>query len=191
MASLQGLHSLLKSRKLRVKWDTLVPVQDHFPGLHSTIDPSVLSVLWLSLYFQTEDVHDAYLNDIHKNDMHTNDTHPTIRSHKIPNAVMAEQENNFYHTLNGKHANESNPVKDINASAEMVNILYRQLEALRKLAGHSDVREHLTERVGEWQLVAKVLDRIFFILFFCIKVGTVIGILMRISTEDKSRPLEN
>ena len=34
-------------RKLRVKWNSLVPVQEHFPSLHSeTIDPPVPSVLW-------------------------------------------------------------------------------------------------------------------------------------------------
>ena len=47
-ASDQGLHCLLKLQDVKVKWNSLVAVQDHFHSLHSeTIDPPVLSLLWL------------------------------------------------------------------------------------------------------------------------------------------------
>ena len=37
----------LNCRKLRVKWNSLVPIQDYFPSIHSeTTDPPVLSVIW-------------------------------------------------------------------------------------------------------------------------------------------------
>ena len=47
-ASYQGLHCLLKLQNIKVQMKHLwVPVQDHFPSLHSeTIDPPVLSALW-------------------------------------------------------------------------------------------------------------------------------------------------
>ena len=73
---------------------------------------------------------------------------------------------------------------------EVITILHKQLENLRNLTAHSDSKKHLEERVGEWQLVAKVVDRIFFLLFLCIQVGTTVGILVRISTADKFTPLE-
>ena len=48
-----GLHCLLNYKKLKIKWNTYVPVQDHFPGLLSeAIHPPVLSVLWLKSLLQ-------------------------------------------------------------------------------------------------------------------------------------------
>ena len=115
-----------------------------------------------------------------------------MRSHKIPNGVLADHENNFFYNLNElKQTSERSDSNGMKTSSEVISILHRQLDFLQKLGTHSDYHERIGERVNEWQLVAKVMDRIFFVIFFCVKVSAVVGILVGIATADKTRPLEN
>lgn len=105
--------------------------------------------------------------------------------------TLSGHENNLYHSLkNVKDLNTNRKVYTMDVSSEMITLLHKQLEALQKLTAHSDSRKHAEERIGEWQLVARVIDRIFFVLFLCIQVGTTVGILVGISTAEKLIPVE-
>ena len=92
----------------------------------------------------------------------------------------------MYHSLtDGKEFNTSGKGHEVVPSTEMITILHRQLEALRKLTTHSDDRRERKDWMEEWRMVAKVLDRLLFIVFVCIQVGMSVGVLIRISTADK------
>ena len=121
----------------------------------------------------------------HEHEIHIIENHGTERSHKLPNN-MADHENNLYNSLTDrKELNTNSKGYEIVPSMEMITILHRQLEALRKLTAHSDDRRQLEDRMEEWKLVAKVLDRLLFVLFVCMQVGATVGVLLRISTADK------
>ena len=87
----------------------------------------------------------------------------------------------------GKEYNTSSKGHELVPSTETITLLHRQLEALRKLGSHSDDRRQRKDWMEEWRMVAKVLDRLLFVVFVCIQVGMSIGVLIRISTAEKFR----
>ena len=99
---------------------------------------------------------------------------------------MADNEHRIYNSLTDRKELKTNSQgHEIVSSMEMITILQGQLEALKKLTAHSDDRLLKKDWMEEWRMVAKVLDRLLFLLFVCIQVGMSVGVFLRISTADK------
>ena len=79
---------------------------------------------------------------------------------------------------------------DFGNSEGVINILQKQLESLNEMNGYIRQKKKLENSVGEWQKLAKVVDRLFLILFTLIHVGTAAGILLRIANADSVKSLE-
>ena len=84
----------------------------------------------------------------------------------------------------------SNIMGDMHSSMEILILLQKQVDSLYRIASRAETQEELEQRVGEWQMVAKVIDRIFFTVFLCIQIGTSLGVLVRISTAERTLTME-
>ena len=111
--------------------------------------------------------------------------------HPTTNGVGVH-ENNVHKTLQEvKDVNTLNHrVTDFGNSNDIIKILQKQCESLNEINGFMKQKKKLENSVSEWQKMAKVIDRLFLILFTLIHVGTAVGIILRIANADSVKPLE-
>ena len=119
------------------------------------------------------------------------ENHGSVRVHTTSNGVI-EQENNVNRSLQElKELNARNlKVIELGTSDETINILHKQLQTLNEINDYISQKRKLEHSVSEWQKLAKVVDRLFMILFSLIQVGTTCGILIRIANADTLKELE-
>ncbi|XP_052792178.1 neuronal acetylcholine receptor subunit alpha-10-like [Mya arenaria] len=73
---------------------------------------------------------------------------------------------------------------DFDTSSEVMSLLKKQLDYLDKIHNHMEEKQRESLGMEEWRKLAKVVDRIFMILFFLFQFGTSALILIRITYAD-------
>ena len=117
--------------------------------------------------------------------------HGSIRVHPVSNGTI-DQENNVNRSLHElKEMNTRNlKVIEFESTNETVNILHKQLQILNEINDYIGQKKKLEHSISEWQKLAKVIDRLFMILFLMIMVGTTSGILIRIANADSVKSVD-
>ena len=126
-----------------------------------------------------------YENNAYESYNSPSDLHPSTNG-------IAVHENNVRNSLQElKEMNMRNhKPADFGSSNDILQVLQKQCESLNEINVYIRQKKKLENSVSEWQKIAKVIDRLFLILFTLIHVGTAVGIILRIANADTVKPLE-
>ena len=126
-----------------------------------------------------------YENNAYESYNSPSDLHPST------NGIVVHENNvrNSLQELKEMNMRNHKPA-DFGSSNDILQVLQKQCESLNEINVYIRQKKKLENSVSEWQKIAKVIDRLFLILFTLIHVGTAVGIILRIANADTVKPLE-
>lgn len=79
--------------------------------------------------------------------------------------------------------NRHNSVPTEDVWSEEMRVMKLQLECIESIHDYFNRQKQIDEVAEEWQILAKVLDRVFMILFFIFQFSVTVFIMVKVSGD--------
>jgi hypothetical protein len=79
--------------------------------------------------------------------------------------------------------NRNNPISTEDSRSEEMRVVKLQLQCIESIHNYFNRQKQFDEVAEEWQNLAKVLDRVFMILFFVFQLSTTVFMMVKVSGD--------